>query len=83
MLDKNVGKTYLCFIYANKYIDIKTAMKKIEKESGDFVKRVFKYFKKDIVSNYTSTIKDQSKIIFKAKSDNKSMIIIILEINHV
>lgn len=83
MLDKNVGKTYLCFIYANKSIDIKTAMKKIEKGSGDFVKRVFKYFKNDFVTDYTPTIKDQSKIIFKAKSDNKSMIIIILEIKHV
>lgn len=83
MLDKNPGKTYLCFIYANKSIDIKTAIKEIEKGSGDFIRRVFKCFKNDFVSNYSPILEDHSKIVFKTKSEDKSMIILILEIKHV
>lgn len=83
ILDNNRGKSYFCFIYSNKSIDIKTALKKIEKSSGDFIKRVFAYFKNDMVEVFDPTILNGSRIIFETKSEGKSMIIIIVEIDHI
>ena len=62
MLDNNTGKSYFCFIYSNKSIDIKTALKKIEKSSGDFTKRVYSYFKNDIVKVFDPNIMNGSRI---------------------
>ncbi len=83
ILDNNRGKSYFCFIYSNKSIDIKTALKKIEKSSGDFIKIVFAYFKNDMVEVFDPTILNGSRIIFETKSEGKSMIIIIVEIDHI
>jgi len=83
MLDNNKGKSYFCFIYSNKSIDIKTAIKKIEKSSGDFTKRVHAYFKNDIVKDFNPNVVNESKIVFETKSEGKSMIIIIVEIDHI
>ena len=83
MLDNNPGKSYFCFIYSNKSIDIKNALKKIEKSAGDFPKRVYSYFKNDIVKVFDPNIMNGSRIVFETKSEGKSMIIIIVEIDHI
>jgi C1A family cysteine protease len=83
MLDDNPGKSYFCFIYSNKIIDIKRAINNIEKNSGDFSQKVFKYFKNEIVEESNLIMTKDFKIDFKAKSNGKTMMIIIVEIEHI
>ena len=83
ILDDYPGKSYLCFIYSNKQVDIKKVITKIEKSRGDISKRVFSYFKDNLVIEFDPTLIGGSEIKFETKSDGKSMIIIIVKFEHI
>lgn len=82
MLDETTGKTYFCFIYSSKKIDIESAFKNINKSKGTFEQRVNKSFLQDIVSNSEISLKESNKIVLKAKSEGKKLVVLIVEIDH-
>lgn len=82
ILDETTGKTYFCFIYSSKKIDIESAFKKINKGKGTFEQRVNKYFLQDIASDSEIFLKDSNKIELRAKSEGKKLVVLIVEIDH-
>lgn len=82
MLDETTGKTYFCFIYSSKKVDIENAFKKINKSKGTFEHRVNKYFQQDLVNDSEIVLHDKNKIELRATSEGKKLIVIIVEIDH-
>lgn len=82
ILDETAGTSYYCFLYSSKKLDIDAIMSSVEKEKGTFVDKVLKVLKNDLVDlsniNYSAT----DRIDFKAKSKGKSVVPVIVEIEH-
>lgn len=82
MLDATTGKTYFCFIYSSKQIDIENAFKKINSGKGTIEQRLNKYFQQDLASEIKTNLIEKNKIELKAKSEGKKLIIVLVEIDH-
>ena len=83
MLDENTGTSYYCFLYSKEKLDIDNIMTAIESSKGSFADRVFNVLKDKLVSKENIDYKGSNKISFNAKSRGKSVVPVIVEINHV
>ena len=83
MLDENAGTSYYCFLYSKEKLDIDNIMTAIESSKGSFADRVFNVLKDKLVSKENIDYKGSNKISFNAKSRGKSVVPVIVEINHV
>ena len=83
MLDENAGTSYYCFLYSKEKLDIDSIMTAVEKAKGSFTDRVFFVLRDKLVSKENIDYKGSYKISFNAKSRGKSVVPVIVEINHV
>jgi len=81
-MDNTKGKDYMCVLYSKEPLDIKTIQSKISKESGTFADKINKAFGDKLVAN--PTCKDANgKMQFGANSEGKTIMAVIVEIDHI
>lgn len=83
ILDENAGTSYYCFLYSKEKLDIDNIMTSVENAKGSFSDRVITVLKDKLVSKENIDYKGSYKISFTAKSRGKSVVPVIVEINHV
>ena len=83
MLDETKGTSYFCFFYSKESLDIDRIMKEIENSVGSFWERIKTVLNEKIVDNDNIIYNYDNKINFKAKSKGKTVIPILVEINHI
>ena len=83
MLDEATGKSYYCFLYSNEKLDIDSVMIEVEKAEGSFWERVKSVLKDKIVDKQNIEYKYTDKIVFNGKNMGKSVIPVLIEINHI
>ena len=83
MLDETKGTSYFCFLYSKESLDIDRIMKEIENSKGSFWERIKTVLNEKIVDNDNIIYNYDNKINFKAKSKGKTVIPILVEINHI
>ncbi len=82
MLDTASGPAYYCFLYSKNSLNIDSIMKKIEAASGTFWERITHVLKDNTVDENNINYSYDNKIIFKAKSEGKSIVPVLIEIKH-
>lgn len=82
MLDETPGISYYCFLYSKENLDIKDIMKKIESSKGSLWQRIKKVLGDKMVSMKNVDFKTSETISFNARSRGKSVVPILVEINH-
>ena len=82
MLDETTGTSYFCFLYSKESLEIDEIMKKIENSEGNFWERLNKVLDDKRVEKEDITYSYDGKINFKAKSQDKSVVPVLVEINH-
>jgi hypothetical protein len=82
MLDTVSGPAYYCFLYSKKELNIDSIMTKVEADSGTFWERITHVLKKEIVDSNNINYSYNNKIIFKAKSESKFIVPVLMEIKH-
>ena len=80
-MDKNKGTDYLCVLYSKYELNIEKILTEMEKVSGDFKTRLDLVLK-DVIINPRQIQYSENIIGFKAKSGDKSVVPIIIEIAH-
>ena len=83
MLDETTGTSYFCFLYSKESLNIDRIMKEIEATDGSFWERINKVLDKKIVDKDNIIYNYDDKINFKAKSKSKTVIPVLVEINHI
>ena len=82
MLDENPGISYYCFLYSKESLDIKEILNKVESAKGTMWQRVKKALIDKMIDNKNIDFQSSSEISFKARSKGKSVVPILVEINH-
>jgi hypothetical protein len=82
MLDETTGTSYFCFLYSKENLDLDDIMLKIENSHGNFWERLNKVLGNKRVENNEITYNYEGKISFKAKSQDKTVVPVLVEINH-
>lgn len=82
MLDSVSGPAYYCFLYSKKALNIDSLMTKVEADSGTFWNRITHVLKNNMVAENNINFTYNNKIIFKAKSEGKSVVPVLMEIKH-
>jgi len=81
-MDNTVGTDYLCVLYCKKPIDFITIVRKIEQQTGTFSQKIKKALMQDLVA--TADVEfATNEISFKAKSNGKSIVALIVETQHI
>ena len=81
-LDNKKGKDYLCVLYSKKPLNIKNIARKIQNQSGSFSDKVKKVLGSQIVKGSNIEF-DKNNIKFKAASNGKTIVPMILEFDHI
>ncbi len=82
MLDETAGTSYFCFLYSKEELDIDKIMKEIESTEGTFWERLNKVLDNKRVDKKDITYSYDGKINFNAKSVEKAVVPVLVEINH-
>ena len=82
MLDETPGISYYCFLYSKESLDIKDIMKKVESAKGSLWQRIKKVLGDKMISIKNIDFESSEVINFKARSKGKSIVPILVEINH-
>jgi hypothetical protein len=82
MLDEVPGITYYCFLYSNKELDIDNLLEKFENHDRTFIENFRMAFGNLIIDDSNISYSDGEIIRFKAKSSGKSILPVIVKINH-
>lgn len=82
MLDNISGKTYLAIIYSKKPISINDVIVKAEKLYEKFPSKIKKILFQDMVEQNGIQFSVREGIVFKATSLTKSLVLIIVEFDH-
>ncbi len=82
MLDETTGTSYFCFLYSKESLDIDDIMKRIENNEGSFWERLNKVLGDKRIEKENINYGYEGKITFKAKSLDKSVVPVLVEINH-
>jgi hypothetical protein len=82
MLDETSGVSYYCFLYSKESLDLKDIMMKVESEEGTFWERLIKVLGNKTVDQANIDFQSSDVISFKARSKGKSVVPILIEINH-
>lgn len=80
-MDETIGKDYLCVLYSKTKLDIDDIRQQVEDADGSFQERVIKVLKDDIV-DFNNIQFSKASISFKAISNDKKIVPIIVEIEH-
>lgn len=83
MLDETKGKTYFCFIYSKKELNIDEIIQSVSKKNGNFIENINEYLKDDLVGNQNVIIRTDDKIDFTAKGEDKKIVMIIVQFDHI
>jgi hypothetical protein len=83
MLDDIKGKTLFCFIYSNKELDINEIIRTLNKKKGSFQQIINETLEDDLIKNQNLIINTGDRIDFVAKGDGKSIVMIIVEFDHI
>ncbi len=78
-MDNTLGKDYLCLLYSKDNLDIQDIKNKIAEAEGTFAEKVSQAIGDDLVEKPTF---QNGKISFSAKSNNKKIVAMILEVEH-
>lgn len=83
-LDKRPGKDYLLVLYSTKPLPIKNMMYQMSREDGNFIQRLYQVMGDDLVPmNQVSYNDDNNGTMgFNATTNNRSIVPIVLEIDH-
>ena len=82
MLDETPGISYYCFLYSKESLDIKDIMKKVESEKGSLWQRLKKVLGDQMIDTKNIDFESSEMINFKARSYGKSIVPVLVEINH-
>jgi hypothetical protein len=82
MLDETPGISYYCFLYSKENLDIKDIMNKVESEKGSMWQRIKKVLGNKLIEIKNIDFESSELIDFKARSKGKSIVPILIEINH-
>jgi Papain family cysteine protease len=82
MLDSTGGKSYYIFLYSKKSLNIDDIMNNFEKSSGNAWQRLENILNNDIVNERNIQFNTLYNLTFSAKSEDKSVVPILIEINH-
>jgi hypothetical protein len=82
MLDSVVGITYYCFLYSKDKLDLVNIMKKVEDGKGTFWERLTKALVDLRVDKTNIEYGYDGKITFKAKSNGKSVVPVLVSLKH-
>jgi hypothetical protein len=82
MLDETTGTSYYCFLYSKESLDVDDIMNKIENGVGNFWVRLNKVLDDKRIDKENINYSYDGKISFKAKSQDKSVVPVLVEINH-
>jgi hypothetical protein len=82
MLDETPGISYYCFLYSKESLDIKDIIKKVEAAKGSLWQRIKKVLGNTMVITKNIDFESSETINFKARSKGKSVVPILIEINH-
>lgn len=83
MLDEITGTSYFCFLYSKESLNIDRILREIEDTEGGFWERINKVLGGKIVDKNNIIYNYDDKINFKAKSKNKAIVPVLVEINHI
>lgn len=82
MLDETTGTSYFCFLYSKESLDIDEIMRRIENSEGSFIERLNDVLEDKRIGTENINYSYEGKISFKAKSLEKSVVPVLVEINH-
>jgi hypothetical protein len=82
MLDSTAGKSYYVFLYSKKELNINYIMNEFEKSNGNAWQRLVSVLKSDMIDEKDIDFKTLYDLTFSAKSEDKSVVPILIEINH-
>lgn len=80
-MDNNVGTDYMCILYSREKIDLEQVKRQIASKSGTFLQRVQQVFTSELVSSQNVKF-ENNQIQFSATSKGKSLVALMLEIEH-
>ena len=83
MLDETTGISYFCFLYSKESLDIDRIMKEVENTKGGFWERIKIVLKDKMVDENNIVYDYNDKINFKAKSKGRTVVPVLVEINHI
>ncbi|HSR18482.1 MAG TPA: hypothetical protein VLM39_10380, partial [Ignavibacteriaceae bacterium] len=83
ILDETRGKSYYCFLYSNKAVNIDSIISVIKSSDGAIWQKI-----KSVLKDYMVDMSDikfdySGKINFKVVSRNKFVVPVLVEINHI
>ena len=81
-LEDPPGKDYLCIIYSKEELPIEEIVEQLTSSTGDVMSRIRAVFGSKIV-DYTNFDFDQSQVLFKGFSKGKSVLPVVIEIDHI
>ena len=80
-MDDKKGVDYLCLLYSKEPLDLESIKAKIQAEQGSFKNRVFKALA-DKIAKPANVQLQQNEIVFSSKSNDRSLLPVIVEIRH-
>ena len=83
VLDETTGKSYYCFLYSRNKLDIDEIMVSVENGTGNMWDRIKAALGKNLVDNSNIEFSTTENISFKGKSGGKSVIPVLVEVNHI
>ena len=80
-MDRKVGTDYLCVLYCKKELDLEQLNQQLAARSGSLESRLKQVLGNKLVASDNLRC-DEDKANFKAKSDGKEIIAVMVEISH-
>jgi len=82
-MDNTIGSDYMCVLYSKEPLDFKQIIKDVENGYGTFSERIKGALGSKLLDNSNINYSDGSTISFEAKSKDKTIVSMIVEINHI
>ena len=83
MLDETTGRSYFCFLYSKEKLDINNIMQQVSSAEGNMWERVVSVLGNKIIKRADVRYDLESRIKFNAASRGKSVLVILVEIEHI
>ena len=82
-MDNTTGIDYFCVLYSSERLDIESVMKQVQNSTGSFQERVQKVLGDKMLSSRDVNYFVNEGIGFKGVSENKTIVPVIIAINHI
>jgi hypothetical protein len=82
-MDNTVGTDYMCVLYSTEPLNFEEVMSDVERSYGTFAQKIKGALGTKLLNNEDIQFSDGSNISFSAKSKDKTVVAMIVEINHV